>query len=435
MKSLTFQQRFVFTAITRGERTFQAIVQSSGGMDPLELQVILDDLIFSGRIQLMRGEYRSMCDGASSVGKEADIPSSPELPRPHPLDYDWRFHPRTVRYLAQQVFQETLARETVLFFGVPSVFAYLLSMRPSQSMALLDGNRALIDAFGQIQLPETCQAIHHDLLADQLWQTEARVGAILMDPPWYPEYYRAFLLQAANVAQIGTRVYVSVLPINTRAGAPEDRWEILQSAHQLGLQVLSVQEGVLSYETPDFERATFRIASVPHPENWRSGDLVTFVKGREPEKQARDAILLTLQEPGKCQRWEEVLLGLHKIKIKGPFDDYSEKPELLSVEENDMLSTVSRRYMKRERIDLWLWDNQVFALRGHAAFFAALLALAGKPSEEDFLHVPAEHVRQAIHLLVTKTHVGDSLQEKDWMGRDCERKRSILGVTISCGRA
>src|SRR5262249_32571361 len=56
MKSLTLQQRFVLTAIARGERTFQAIVQSSGGMDPLELQAILDDLIFSGRIQWMRGE-------------------------------------------------------------------------------------------------------------------------------------------------------------------------------------------------------------------------------------------------------------------------------------------------------------------------------------------------------------------------------------------
>jgi hypothetical protein len=155
---------------------------------------------------------------------------------------------------------------------------------------------------------------------------------------------------------------------------------------------------------------------------------------KEPEKQACDAILLALQDSTKSQRWEEILLGLHKIKIKGPFDDYSEEPALLSVEEHDMLSTVSRRYIKRERIDLWLWDNQVFAVRGRAAFLAALLTLVGKPGEEDLLRIPTGHVCLAIHLLVTKTHVGDSLQAKDWMGRDSERNRSILDVTASRGR-
>jgi hypothetical protein len=277
MKSLTLPQRFVLAAIARGKRTFQAIIQSSGGVDPLELRALLDDLVFGGKIQWTGDEYQAI-DDAVSLGKKADILSSLELPRPHPLDYDWRFHNQTVHYLAQKVLQETPARESMLFFGAPSVFARPLSIRTSRPMVLLDGNRALIDAFGQVQLPETCQAIHHNLLTSQLWQTRARVGAILMDPPWYPEYYRAFLLQAASVAQIGTRVYVSVLPINTRAGAPEDRWEIFQSAHQFGLQVLSVQEGALCYETPDFERTTFRIASVPHLENWRTGDLVTFVK-------------------------------------------------------------------------------------------------------------------------------------------------------------
>lgn len=70
---------------------------------------------------------------------------------------------------------------------------------------------------------------------------------------------------------------------------------------------------------------------------------MTFVKEEEPEKQVCDDILLAFQGLVKSQGWEEVLLGLQKVKIKGPFDDYSEKPELLSVEENDMLSTGSRR--------------------------------------------------------------------------------------------
>ena len=84
--------------------------------------------------------------------------------------------------------------------------------------------------------------------------------------------------------------------------------------------------------------------------------------------------------------WIEISIGKYKIKIRGCFNDFEDLPELVSIEENNILPTVSRRYNGRQFIDIWFWDNRVYKVKGKASMLAALYNLSGNPIP-DFLEI------------------------------------------------
>ena len=131
--------------------------------------------------------------------------------------------------------------------------------------------------------------------------------------------------------------------------------------------------------------------------HWRPGDLVYFRKVSNINVQS-------VKTPvGKSNFdnegvWDAILIGRYKIKIRRFSDEINEIPELLSIEPNNVLPTVSRRYTGREKIDLWLWDNRVFALKNREAFWVALHTLAKKEMVRD-IHTKQEFVDIAHNLL------------------------------------
>lgn len=260
------------------------------------------------------------------------------------------------------------------------------------------------------------------------------MDVVLCDPPWYVEHYAAFLAQAAWVTQIGGRILVSLLPPNTRPGAITDRGEIFNIAHRLGLHILSMESGSIRYETPTFEHASLHSASIDIQKNWRVGDLVTFGKIDHPSRETIKEVLSSATSMMvSTQKWTEVLLGRYKVKLRGPFDDYVDEPELLSIEENDTLPTVSRRYKGRESIDLWLWNNRVFAVRGKAAFLAALYVLAEKIIPDTLQRVPERYLRQALTLLMHKTEIVDFQTNEVWKVMRRDGKQSIVPGSFENG--
>lgn len=395
----------ILSAIARGCHRIGDIACECGGLYPLELQAVLDELVKQGKIYRSTEGYHLAPSSNPKIdsAKSNSLPSfnqSMELPEPHPHDFDWRFDPQTVRNLAEMLIAESRREGSILLLGAPSVFVELTKLHDVPHTTIIDWSPELINRLNQYRLPQSFTAINHNLSSSVLWNPDQPANVVLCDPPWYPEYYAAFLAQAVQVTKVGALVAISLFPVNTRPNAIIERWKILEIAQRLGLHFQSIEAGKLGYETPLFELASLRSSGVEIYGNWRKGDLVLLRKVYHPKQEVISEIFAsTPAEITEMENWAEFVLDLYKIKLRGPFDDYSEIPELISIEKGDILPTVSRRYSRRELIDIWLWDNRVFAVKGKASFWAALHTLAGKALPNNGDKITEANHKRALELL------------------------------------
>ena len=437
MNERIYQQELVISAIARGAHTLHGIARECGGVYPGELNTFLKELSLRKKIVLSSGGYY-LADGSSIRDNIISIPktidSFAELPEPHPYDYDWRFNPSTTQQLTSIMIKESMPNGKALLLGTPSVFVELLYTHKAPRTTLIDWNHALGEYLSHFHLPTSFTFIEHDLLSGHIWHEEDQIDVVLCDPPWYVEHYAAFLVQAAYVTKIGAKIVVSLLPSNARPEAMKDRWKIYEIAHKLGLHILSVESNAIEYQTPAFEQSSLHSTSIDIQESWRTGDLAIFAKVAHPRwTTIAETLFRATSRTADTHEWAEILIGCYKVKLRGPFEDYSQTPELLSIETNDTLPTVSRRYKGRESIDLWLWDNRVFAVKGKASLLAALYVLGGKLLPNTLRLVSQDNLRQALTLLTKRAGITDATASDVWKDNRCNGKRSASSYSHENG--
>ena len=425
-----FQQHLVLSAIAQGAHTLEKIARTCGGLYPLELCSVIETLIQNNKVSVSRGRYHLLstekAGGDSMHARNLGFYDA-ELPNPHPHDYDWRFDTATSQRLARMAIHESAPNGTVLLLGTPSILVEPVYSQNAPRTILIDWSKEMIDYLTRFHLPDSFYLVKHDVLADQFRLANADIKVVVADPPWYPEYYTAFLAQAAAVAEVGARIVVCLLPPNTRPGAVRDRWEIFETACKLSLHIVSIETGAIRYKTPPFERASLLSTSLVINENWRIGDLVTFAKIDHPSWEVITEVMASATSMAVDKgEWAEILFDRDKVKLRGPFEDYLEKPELLSIENDDTLPTVSRRYKGRESIDLWLCNNRVFAVLGKAAFLAALHNLAGRPLPEKLQQVPEAYLERARELLVHRAGIVGFQTDKVWKVTERDREHRLI---------
>ena len=436
MDDRSFQLSLILGAIARGARTLQQIVVDAGGMYPVDVEVLLRELVHERRIELVDGDgYRLLperTDGSKSRRTDGYLPT---LPEPHALDYDWRFEPSTAHQLAVSLLRETALGGGIVLFGAPSVFLHLARLRTAVPVTLVEQNEELVRLLAGITTP-TMRVAKCDLMSGNVWSFSRTARAALCDPPWYPEHYATFLAQASCACEIGASIYVSMLQPGTRPGAIKDRLETINIASELGLHVHSVTPDAIQYQTPGFESASLKAAGIQIEHSWRKGDLFIFRKISEPSQSSVLRVLsiaksVTTEEAA----WGEVLLERRKVKLRRTFDDTNQLPEIFSIEKDDRLPTVSRRYSGRAMVDLWLWDNRVFGVRNRAAVWRALHLLSDQPVPRKPL-VPSKYVDRALQelqrILALQLPAGDApVPEKTGVAtlkRALEKQRGLLDV-------
>lgn len=392
----------VCRAIQGGATTFDAILQRCDGLYPEELHSIARELAASGDILDKNGVYTTT---ASTRVPQIDSAEAPkrigQLIEPHPHDYDWRFSRATTELMTEDILT-THPGGTALLLGAPSIYLALQARNGGSRAILIDWSRELIELLSH-HTTTGFQAVEKDLLSPPPWHPASDIHTVLCDPPWYPEYYAAFIAQAAYAANIGARIHVSLLPLNTRPSAPSDRWKVFETARHVGLDPLSLRHGVLEYESPPFEVASLRTLGINAPPQWRRADWVAFRKIAEPDAAVVDEMIRAADRDSTDRTgWYEISVSSrHKVKLRGPIGDHHERPVLQRIEEvEDTLPTVSRRYVQgRQRIDLWLWDNRVFGATGKAAIWAALHDRAGRPMPASLSDVSERNRAEAREIL------------------------------------
>lgn len=355
---------WVISAVGDGARSFEEVVLAVPSVFPVDVLTSLKRLTRLGTVSLPPpGPRENKMSGHSH---------SSDLPIPHLLDYDWRFEASSARFLLDRALALSEGGDLVYLVGTPTLAAIAASETPPRSVVLVDWNHATVNGLrgkGEID-------VHHGNVAGQA-PGLAPSRVVVLDPPWYLDYFRAFLTAAARWCEPGGHVLLTVPPVGTRAEMDAEHRSLLEFCRLVGFDVVSRQPLALHYTTPPFEINAIRAGGVWEvPSSWRRGDL--WVLRRHATKQ-----LATNSSPLETG-WSEASLDGIRLKIHigqdRLFGDID--PRLVSVVGKDICPSVSRKHPLRASGVVWTSGNRVFDCASPAALIVVCQALSQRIGSE-----------------------------------------------------
>jgi hypothetical protein len=355
--------------------SFESLVANCEGMYPSDIR---DILVAEGArfTALLR-------DAETAPMGSAACPQGP-LALPHPQDSEWRFSDGCAEALARRAVRSAQG-QPVLCLGVPMV-AIAAARAGARSLYVMGEDnvitRGLIKTIGS-------EAVYGP-------PVEGQAGAVVLDPPWYPEAYREMLAIAVRASRVGATLFVGAPASGSRPEAEADRELMAQIAASLGLERLAIEPESLGYRTPMFELNALRAAGVGAAlHQWRRGDLFLFRKVITKSGPSRS--------PPPCRAAFE--LTLRGVRLRLSAEPSVDVAGPLSME---VFPHVSTRAVGRGSFNLWSSGNRALAVDRDDAL-DALLVLAERAgvwrdglnpeASSPFDQTPLDPIQPLIHHL------------------------------------
>lgn len=343
--------RFVGNSILRavrdGARTFGELLLDLPSIYPTDVLGAIDQM---PRLSKMEEDVLGkICEDARMCSGE---PAASEslLPLPHPLDYEWRFSAETRQALLAAALDLTRNGESIFLYGTPGLaYAAILRPLPDRKVLFVSPDTAVTRRL--LRLNEAKGNPISIAIGRSLEKESA--SAILVDPPWYPDYLNSMLHSAALACRFDGVILASLPPIGIRPGVVEERDALERFAEEQGLERVTLDPLALSYQTPFFEENALAAVGVYAPAVWRRGDLAVYRRRTAPRDE------WVVQEP-ISQWWLEVEINRMRVRIRLDTGVSSPGEKLQSLVYGDVLPTVSRRDPLRAQANIWTSGNRVF---------------------------------------------------------------------------
>jgi hypothetical protein len=384
---------WVLDALASGVRSFDRLVASLPGVYP---SIALHSLQRLETAQKISAElWTALVKSAQAIREPLNHSyHQVRLPVPHPLDYDWRFSDSAVKHLLNECAALTRRGDAIVLLGTPSLLRMGSEQSYPRQLILLEANRTVTDMLTQT-VPEA-QVFRCDAMRDTLPNLKAT--AVVLDPPWYPEYIQSFLWAACQLCKIGGYILISMPPVGTRPGMEREWANTLNWAQQIGLTPLKLELAALSYVTPPFELNGLRAEGLHAvSREWRRSDLAVFSRTHQTK----------VPRPKVQQQedfWQEEVLHGVRVRIRQPNLSGFADPSLISIVPGDVLQSVSRRDSRRQLADVWTSGNRIFACQGRGVLWQILRALAVGRSPHEVLASALGHPLSLVEAeLVSRT--------------------------------
>lgn len=333
---------------------FYMLMKHNQGIHPIDIQKSLGRLYKNNKIH--RSKYTRLMTSAKShnVHVSTDMPDI--LPVPHILDYDWRFSYQGLKYMSKVLKKEcSPENSTIVFLGAPSLFKFCYHHSEFNAKLILVDINADKHSVGVSS--ERAEFINCDLndTCDVLSTIHADI--IVMDPPWYFNYYQLFLDRASRMCHIGTKIFCIMPPKFTKAKTELETITLLEWLdNDYGFKKSHYYHGVVTYHTPPYEINVLKANGINcAPENWRVGDLLIVEKiVNRINKHEQDYHIVE-------DNWDEV--NIQNIRIK-----YRHSDELINnyaitfgnIFDKDVYPAVKRSFGGKKAISVWTSGNRVF---------------------------------------------------------------------------
>lgn len=382
----------VLNATTSGIHLFGELSKNLPGVYPSDVLAALRRLAVRGAVEeRLYDEALTSTQGKPVRAYAArHLGIAATLPLPHPLDFDWRYTADTADYVIRTCVDLSGPRDRVAFLGAPTTFVIAHQSNIDRDTILLDKNAALLSC-ARALFPDA-RTLQCDLLIDRVPDIDATV--VVIDPPWYPEHFEAFMWAASQLCDLRGHVLVSLPAVGTRPGVLDEREKILRWSAQLGFGLEKYEEAALRYVSPPFEQNALRAEGLCDIlVDWRCADLAIL----------RKELLYNIERPsGLLDRevWTNVAIdGIQwRIRESGLLGFHS--PELIGLLPGDVLTSVSRRAVLRHQADVWTTGNRIFSCIGTNVLRVVVEAIdSGDPlyeSAANFLGVVLKRREKAL---------------------------------------
>lgn len=352
----------VIKALNSGVNTMDELIKSMDGAFILEIYKIL--------LQLQQDQNSQFSQIAEKILKEFSngfdereykryIENINYLPIPHILDSDWRFTPKTTKFLCDYLKKILKPLNNLILIGVPSLFLLLNENKELIDMAtlLIERNNISQNVTGNPNI------ICGDIRNVRLYNC---ADVVLCDPPWYLESTKYFLDAAQAMLHKNGLLLMIVPPKGVRFSVENEYFELIKYANDQGLSYTQTLERALDYVTPPFEMNTLINAGLnSFPINWRKGNLMVFTKNNCTNK------TLALSTEIYQSEWLEVQIQNVRFKVR----DYTVPNQLKAIEhlcENDIYPTVSMQLSLKKEVNIWTSGNRVYRCKTPFLFRTAL---------------------------------------------------------------
>jgi hypothetical protein len=344
----------IITLLNNVALDFNSILEQCEGAYPTSVKLTLDQLVAIKKISKDEGIYftdNSHVGHLKELKKKYSLRAANSIP--HPADYDWRFTPDTVNSSIEHIKNQYQTNIKIGLFGVTSLFKGLVDA--GYETLLFNKSEYLISELQSQGYNKGL--IKHDLFFP-VENFSQYFELIIADPPWYLDFYSAFLGRASELIKNGGVLFLSVFPSLTRPEAIQERKAIMELAGDLGFELTSITERYFNYSTPRFEILALKTEGITLNTDWRTGDLLIFRKIRKSKKLDFQII------DSPSELWDEFVWRGKRLKLRlRPEPDLTEFGFDL-VGDTSILKTVSRRYINRDKIDLWTSDNEAYRVNG-----------------------------------------------------------------------
>ena len=354
-------RRQIVRHLSSGPRTFPEILAVCWGAFPADVKRVLVGLADQNIVLCESDKFR-IAQAEVNLAHPAGLQTSGEIarrfheivrgwPDPHQSNYEWRFTFDAASVLLTTLESLCGLSPRVCFMGCPTPFILASLAKLFDSILLLDNSTPTTAYIGRVGL--SGQVRQHDLLLGLPDELAGCFDAVVLDPPWYPEYYATFLDASSRAVVKGGYVLCTLLPLCTRETAATERAGVLQIGFECGLSTLSLREGILAYETPRFEAKTLALHGFDGLPTWRQADLLVFFKIAGPSRSVPAIV--------RPSSWQEWVLGKCVVRLR-PATETAEKDRIMVPIEGKsaLLPSVSRTYERILEIGLWTSSNHAY---------------------------------------------------------------------------
>lgn len=285
------------------------------------------------------------------------------IPESNPTNYDWRFDHSTNKKLVSLIKKRRHKR--IALFGTPSLFIALSKI--TNDVTLYDINEPLKSHFNhdeRIVLVDINTFDFRDILP---------FDCIIIDPPWYLNYYKIWLKKANSILKMKGEIIVTLFQEMLRPKAKNELKAIKAFARKIGS--IELEQNYVSYITPLFETELFNFKNIPCYGNWRVADLLVIRKERNS--------LLPAIRKFKKDNWTRLEIGTQTIAIDGNKSQGGKIKVRFPYKKNDsLIKSVSERDFVRREVNFMTSRNRGLIIAGCRKVISVLRLISdGVPTQ------------------------------------------------------
>lgn len=197
------------------------------------------------------------------------------IPAPNPLSYQWWFTREAQEGLAKKVLNNCPDAK-IMCIGTPTIAASLKAR--NASVYLLDIDADIIANFKRVfNDPDDQICSIYDVWDDIDPKHSKKYDVIIIDPPWYKDYFSVFISRGIQCLKTSGEILCSIPQILTRPNISEEREALFKAIIDSGHELRYVEHNALKYIVPYFEE----IATQAHfgkkiNQPWRAADLLSI---------------------------------------------------------------------------------------------------------------------------------------------------------------